>query len=1243
MYLESFGLQSRPFEDRADPRFYVPLHEPEEALAALEYDIREGRGTVLLLGEAGVGKTQLIRVLLTRLTGTHDAVVLNRPGGGRMDLVRETAKGFGVSLPAKETEGLVLRRLERNLLRKIQSGRKPVVIIDQAENFTRDNLAQLTTLVDLEYQQRPLIGVVLSGHPRTQRILEGAEFSRLAQRFFGPRLLPALTADQTPDYIAGRLAAAGARGTEIFDQDAVRLIYESTSGVPRLINHLCDAALVTAYGARQTRINQAIAAEAVAGVLGTVHAIGVERIGARSLERRAEAIAGPAHAETITSKTQAIAAIGGSTLELDEVGQPTVCASDEALSFAAIDFRGEDISADALTLDERINRLEQLLSRADRISVTLSASYTQFAAVEKHLTVLSRSAQHLLTRLAEAVQRAEGSTGLVQARLSAPMAQLEDRVRQLESLVARSGDAAGEIDQQLRRIEKTAHQAGDVESRLKFHAQTLADHGDEVQSRLTELMTVVSSGEQVGEKLASLVTRATGIQDTAQKNIERMQAATVEAKTEAQKIQTVFLDAALRTSRKRLEEQLQAHLTRQQSAIEELIRQSEDRLGSFRQQSDAAQARIAEDESRATAMDLRINRIRDETSGLTETADALSERIADLRRSGDEFVKALSPLWDRSERITETLGDSFTRGERLQREADSLIGRLDAAQRNASALLTDIGGGVERVRSLEGLIQTAVTTMQTLGQRRDDVETANERLAHRAREADEQARRIEETLAAARQMHGEIQGAVAHLDDKIGRLDSHHAAASHVLRELARTLTDTHELFKRAEDTKKAIDYGAQQAAERVDCLIRDVWSLSSRTESSAQALSTQNTRAADLIQRVADSLAPAVKTVADIDSATQRAETQSSALHEMITRSEECSKIIDGARILHHEFKIALTETGQTAEQIRSLRDDLSAQIEPARQRTAELADGTAAAARIIETLESSKQQACREVERITSQVSHAADATTTLEPLLSVIQQRVADAGQVLETLTAAQLEAQRETDRLTAQQSSIQDVLETTEPLLVELNDRVGTVDRRTGWIQDKVEGLEKTIDDVTARPRDLVAAAQAEAAQLEKVVTAVRKVFASLSQTTLEARTYATQCKEATDSATDRIAEIDAQTQRAAATLQQWTEEAIRAQRRLEQTLTATPSIRETHPIDTIRRPRFLSGNARISREALFDESRVLPTSPGGAEDSDDQSPDMTPEPTRKRIDAAQRAEEINRLIADAKKAVDFVKT
>ena len=247
MYNQHFGLHYHPFSIAPDPRFLVLGTCHEEALAHLLYGIVESGGFVQLTGEVGTGKTTIVRALLQRLPKNVDVALILNPKLNAEQFVAAILDELGVRYGTQETS---LKRLvdilNRVLLRAHARGRKVVVIVDEAQTLDRDVLEQIRLLTNIETDQHKLLQIVLVGQPELREMLARHDLRQLAQRVTARYHLEPISLRETQRYIHFRLFASGAKQW-IFSNEAIVRVQKHTRGVPRLINVLCDRALLGAY------------------------------------------------------------------------------------------------------------------------------------------------------------------------------------------------------------------------------------------------------------------------------------------------------------------------------------------------------------------------------------------------------------------------------------------------------------------------------------------------------------------------------------------------------------------------------------------------------------------------------------------------------------------------------------------------------------------------------------------------------------------------------------------------------------------------------------------------------------------------------------------------------------------------------------------------------------------------------------------------------------------------------------
>lgn len=245
MYARFYGLSEMPFNVTPDPRFLYLSPSHQEAISHLRYGIEERKGFIVLTGEVGCGKTTLCRALLNDLN--HDvyetALILN-PRINERQLLHGILRELGE--PANDASD-VTHRINDALLQRIEAGKNIVLIIDEAQNLSFEVLEQIRLLSNLETDSQKLLQVVLMGQPELKDRLKEPRLRQLKQRILVYYDLPPLNFADTAAYIHHRLALAGGHGRPRFTRAALRSVYRNSKGIPRLVNNICDRALLSAY------------------------------------------------------------------------------------------------------------------------------------------------------------------------------------------------------------------------------------------------------------------------------------------------------------------------------------------------------------------------------------------------------------------------------------------------------------------------------------------------------------------------------------------------------------------------------------------------------------------------------------------------------------------------------------------------------------------------------------------------------------------------------------------------------------------------------------------------------------------------------------------------------------------------------------------------------------------------------------------------------------------------------------
>ena len=269
MYTSFFGINEKPFSITPDPRYLFMSERHGEALAHLVYGVTESGGFIQLTGEVGTGKTTLCRtLLLNRMPSNADVAVVLNPQLSALEFLEAICEELGVAVP--EPRGSIkalIDALNRYLLDAHAEGRRTILVVDEAQNLAPDVLEEVRLLTNLETSKQKLLQIILIGQPELRELLARTDLRQLAQRITARYHLEPLSREETDQYIEHRLKVAGALG-EVFDPGAKREVYRLTQGVPRLINVICDRALLGAYSQGSRRVNRRMIRLAASEVTG---------------------------------------------------------------------------------------------------------------------------------------------------------------------------------------------------------------------------------------------------------------------------------------------------------------------------------------------------------------------------------------------------------------------------------------------------------------------------------------------------------------------------------------------------------------------------------------------------------------------------------------------------------------------------------------------------------------------------------------------------------------------------------------------------------------------------------------------------------------------------------------------------------------------------------------------------------------------------------------------------------------
>ena len=269
MYTSFYGLNEKPFSITPDPRYLFLSERHGEALAHLVYGVTESGGFIQLTGEVGTGKTTLVRSLLqSRMPDNADVAVVLNPQLSVVEFLATICEELHIEVLHNSGSVKALTdALNRHLLEAHAAGRRTILVVDEAQNLAPAVLEQVRLLTNLETAKQKLLQIILIGQPELRELLARNDLRQLAQRITGRYHLEPLTSEESSSYIEHRLKVAGAVG-EVFDTGAKKEVFRLSQGVPRLINVICDRALLGGYAKESRRINAGLIRQATAEVRG---------------------------------------------------------------------------------------------------------------------------------------------------------------------------------------------------------------------------------------------------------------------------------------------------------------------------------------------------------------------------------------------------------------------------------------------------------------------------------------------------------------------------------------------------------------------------------------------------------------------------------------------------------------------------------------------------------------------------------------------------------------------------------------------------------------------------------------------------------------------------------------------------------------------------------------------------------------------------------------------------------------
>lgn len=260
MYIEYYGLLRPPFEMTPDPSFLHLGEAHREGLATLVYGVNSGKGFVMLTGEVGTGKTTLLHALLGQLDAQTQSAYIFNPRLNPLDFFRLLFEELEIEAQGR-TKAEYLLTLNEYLIDRLGKDQKTLLIVDEAQNLSAEMLEEIRLLSNLETPRSKLIQIMLVGQPELKDMLRRPDLRQLRQRIALAHHLRPFNENEMADYVESRLVKAGYTGKRLFRKAALKELYRVTGGTPRLINSVCDSALLLGFAQQKATIDQSIIRE----------------------------------------------------------------------------------------------------------------------------------------------------------------------------------------------------------------------------------------------------------------------------------------------------------------------------------------------------------------------------------------------------------------------------------------------------------------------------------------------------------------------------------------------------------------------------------------------------------------------------------------------------------------------------------------------------------------------------------------------------------------------------------------------------------------------------------------------------------------------------------------------------------------------------------------------------------------------------------------------------------------------
>lgn len=533
VYAGYFGFRELPFNNTPDPRFFYSTPDHEEALASLIYGVKERKGFVLLTGEVGAGKTLVTRMMLRHFGARLAFATLNHAVQSPEDLMESICTEFELPVRSRMSATELVRVFHDFLLAQFAQNVPVVLVLDEAQNLPAERFEQLRTIGNLEADDAKLLQVAIVGQPELQQMFLSPELCQLRQRIFRSFHLPALSREDTEGYIRHRLSVVADSQMDIFEKSAIEAIYSFSGGLPRIINTVCDNALLSAYSADRPTI----AGDFVESVIAQMMIVGKpDRRHASTLQ------------DTEVGSPRLVSTLPGWRRTQPENIPESQCDTAEArLQTEMLLRRMENTAQRVQTVETLVRKQPSIHEVIERVK-TASLHDEKTRVVQLELAKLERKVHSK----ADETNRHHDESERRLAALEQSLGALEQRLGAIDPRIGTLEQRLGELDPRLGALEKRLDDAiGDLAEARTIHArlgsvveqsQSIVGRGEDVsrqmEQRHRELRKLAATVNGVVRDLRHLLVRAN---ETATK--------TGRAENRAQTIHNRLLSQSKRSSR----------------------------------------------------------------------------------------------------------------------------------------------------------------------------------------------------------------------------------------------------------------------------------------------------------------------------------------------------------------------------------------------------------------------------------------------------------------------------------------------------------------------------------------------------------------------------------------------------------------------------------------------------------------------------------------------------------------------